>query len=248
MAPTRYLEIADELTEDLLDVPNGTRLASEHELSARFAVGRSAARAASEELERRGMVRRAKGAGTFVQRPLRFSVRVGGPTAWEQLIRSGAGCASVPSVRSGTLPRAAATAMGVPAGRSGLRLSMKMSSIDQRLGRSSLLAVGTDRAEVTEGLREHHALLRAIDAHSIRLRYRSAHVTLGAAGPELADELGIGVNRLYWKIDGVLVDEIRDLTVWVRTEFRADRITLDLHLGPAGQTTDQPRTNHEEQR
>lgn len=241
MAPTRYLEIAEELADELADQPTGTRVPSEHELVDRFGVGRSAARAAIEELERRGMVRRVKGAGTFVQRPMQFSVKLGGPTAWEQLIRSGVGHSTVPLLRGGALPRAAALAMGVPAGAPGLRLSMRMTAFEQPIGRSAIWAVGTDREEVTDGLREHHALLAAIDARAVRLRYRSAHVTLATATADLAAELGIGTDRPYWKVEGVLVDEARALTVWARTEFRADRIILGVQLGhespvPAGQS------------
>ncbi|WP_051266644.1 GntR family transcriptional regulator [Nakamurella lactea] len=241
MAPTRYLEIADELADELADSPTGSRVPSENELTVRFGVGRSAARAAIEELERRNMVRRVKGAGTFVQRPMQFSVKAGGPTAWEQLIRSGVGHTTVPLVRGGTLPRTAAQAMGVPTGTPGLRLSVRMTAYEQPIGRSALWAVGTDRTEVTEGLREHQALLTAIDARQVRLRYRTAEVTLANATADLAAELGIGVDRPYWKIEGVLVDDSRAISVWVRTDFRADRISLVMQIGSGREAgTDSP--------
>jgi len=65
---TRYLEIADRLAAELVGCAPGTRVASEPELADRFGVGRAAARSALQELERRLLVRRVQGAGTFVNR------------------------------------------------------------------------------------------------------------------------------------------------------------------------------------
>ncbi|MDQ2847273.1 MAG: GntR family transcriptional regulator [Actinomycetota bacterium] len=233
MPPTRYLEIAEALAEELSGLPTGSQVPSESDVAGRFRVGRSAARAAIGELEQRGLVRRIQGAGTFVQRPLVLTIRAGEPTAWEQMVRMGIGRTTVPSIRAVPLPQAASTAMGLPAGHPGVRLSVLMSAYDEPIGRSALWAAGTDRSAVSIGLKEHESLLRLIDASQVRLSYRSAPVTLASAGPELAEELGIGLQRPYWKVDAVLEDPEKAITVWVGTEFRADRITLDLRIGDA---------------
>lgn len=108
-----------------------------------------------------------------------------------------------------------------------------MSAYGRQIGRSALFAAGTDRSAVSIGLREHESLLRLLDISRVRMSYRSAQVTLAWAGPELAEELGIGMQRPYWKVDAVLEDPEKAITVWVRTEFRVDRITLDLRIGDA---------------
>lgn len=233
MAVNRYLEIADALATELSGQPNGTRAPSEHQVADQFGVGRSAARAALLELERRGLVRRVQGAGTFVQRPLVLTVEQGRSTAWEQLIRMGVGSTTVPSLRSGQLPTAACQAMRLPAGEPGLRANIKISAFDQPVGRSAIWAAGTgmDRSSALGGIREHESVLSMFDARKVHLVYRSAQVALAHSSPELSEELGIAADRPYWKIDAVLVDEAVGLNLWARTEFRADRIALDLRIG-----------------
>lgn len=233
MPPTRYLEIAEALADELSGLSTGSQVPSENDVAGRFRVGRSAARAAIGELEQRGLVRRIQGAGTFVQRPLVLTIRAGDPTAWEQMVRMGIGQTTVPSIRTVPLPQAASTSMGLPAGYPGVRLSVQISAYDEPMGRSALWAAGTDRSTVAVGLKEHESLLRLMDVSRIRLSYRSAQVTLASAGPKLAEELGIGMQRPYWKVDAVLEDPDKAITAWARTEFRADRITLDLRIGDA---------------
>src|SRR5580692_8252671 len=66
MGKSQYAEIVDKLVDDLAGCRPGTRVASEHELAARFAVSRAVAGAALRELESRLLVRRVRGSGTFV--------------------------------------------------------------------------------------------------------------------------------------------------------------------------------------
>lgn len=69
-----YLELADELADELRDAPKGSRAPSEHELVARYGVSRITARAALQELELRYLVRRVRGAGTFVRRRIDYVI------------------------------------------------------------------------------------------------------------------------------------------------------------------------------
>ncbi|MCQ8187078.1 GntR family transcriptional regulator [Streptomyces rugosispiralis] len=74
MSATRYLEIAERLSAELAECAHGTRVAGEAEIARRFGVGRAAARAAVQELERRFVVRRTQGAGTFVNRRIDYVI------------------------------------------------------------------------------------------------------------------------------------------------------------------------------
>lgn len=69
-----YLDIAAALTERLGTAAVGSRFASEHELVVEFGVSRPTARAALQELERRFLVRRVRGAGTFVNRRVDYVI------------------------------------------------------------------------------------------------------------------------------------------------------------------------------
>ena len=82
-----YIALADRLADDLAGMSPGTRLLSEHELAAREAVSRDTARAALQELERRYLVRRAHGAGTFIPPRIDYPVGRDTPPSWTENIR-----------------------------------------------------------------------------------------------------------------------------------------------------------------
>ncbi|MQA10958.1 MAG: UTRA domain-containing protein [Pseudonocardiaceae bacterium] len=82
VSSTRYLEIADSLADELSGRAAGTRVASENDIADRFGVGRAAARAAVQELERRLVVRRVQGAGTFVNRRIDYVISRSRPPSW----------------------------------------------------------------------------------------------------------------------------------------------------------------------
>lgn len=86
MTLTRYLEIADRLAAELGGCAPGTRVASENEIAARFGVGRAASRAALQELERRLVVRRVQGAGTFVNRRIDYRISQNVPPSWHATV------------------------------------------------------------------------------------------------------------------------------------------------------------------
>ncbi|WP_020673041.1 GntR family transcriptional regulator [Amycolatopsis nigrescens] len=85
---TRYLEIADRLAAELAGSAAGTRVASEPELADRFGVGRAAARSALQELERRLLVRRVQGAGTFVNSRIDYVISGSRPPSWHTTVEA----------------------------------------------------------------------------------------------------------------------------------------------------------------
>ncbi|WP_344678067.1 GntR family transcriptional regulator [Saccharopolyspora taberi] len=87
MVRSRYLEIADTVAAELAGAPAGSRVASEHEIATRFGVGRAAARAALQELEQRMLVRRVRGAGTFVNRRIDYVISQRKAPSWHQTVR-----------------------------------------------------------------------------------------------------------------------------------------------------------------
>jgi DNA-binding GntR family transcriptional regulator len=84
----RTTDIADSLASGLAGLPVGTRVASEHEIAATFDVSRAAARSALQELEKRLLVRRVRGSGTFVSHPIDFVISPRRPPSWQQTVRA----------------------------------------------------------------------------------------------------------------------------------------------------------------
>jgi len=99
MGKSQYAEIVDALVGDLAGCRPGARVASEHEIAARFAVSRAVAGAALRELESRLLVRRVRGSGTFVNGRVDYVISAGRAPSFSQTVRS-AGAEPRSSVRS----------------------------------------------------------------------------------------------------------------------------------------------------
>lgn len=82
----RYVELADRLQERWASLPPGRLVESEHQLAAEFGVNRLTAREAVRELERRMVVRRVMGRGTFTAYRLEYEVQLGGVASFRRSI------------------------------------------------------------------------------------------------------------------------------------------------------------------
>lgn len=92
-----YLVVADKLAEEIAHWPSGTRVPSEPELSASERISRLTARAAVQELERRQLVRRRRGAGTFVSKMVDYNITANLVPSWSASVRSQG---SIPAIRT----------------------------------------------------------------------------------------------------------------------------------------------------
>jgi GntR family phosphonate transport system transcriptional regulator len=88
MGKSQYAEIVDTLVGELAGRQPGARVASEHEIAARFAVSRAVAGAALRELESRLLVRRIRGSGTFVNGRIDYVISADRAPAWHQAVRA----------------------------------------------------------------------------------------------------------------------------------------------------------------
>ncbi|MGW3954582.1 GntR family transcriptional regulator [Streptomyces sp. NPDC004752] len=91
MATATYLRLADELADAMKDAPPGTRLPSENELAAQHQVSRLTSRMALEELQRRHLVSRTRGSGTYVARRLEYTVSDKGSPSWTETVKQAGG-------------------------------------------------------------------------------------------------------------------------------------------------------------
>ncbi|OPX05545.1 hypothetical protein B1790_31355 [Mycobacterium sp. AT1] len=94
----RYQTIANLLEQELALLEPGSLVASEHELAKRFGMNRLTAKAALEELERRYLVRRSKGKGTYVARRLPYVVSPGSSASWSASVRTAGATPSIATV------------------------------------------------------------------------------------------------------------------------------------------------------
>ena len=95
-----YLVLADILEASIAGMAGGERLPSESELAAQHDTSRVTARAALQELERRHLVRRTKGSGTYSALRLLFTIGPDLPPSWSQTVRRAGGEPSTRSVEA----------------------------------------------------------------------------------------------------------------------------------------------------
>lgn len=86
-----YLEMSLQLEQELASATAGDPVPSENDLAERFRVSRLTARAALQELERRHVVRRVQGRGTFVTRRLDYRITDEGPASFTEIVRAAGG-------------------------------------------------------------------------------------------------------------------------------------------------------------
>lgn len=86
-----YLVLSDELEAELASAEPGDPVVSETELARQRRVSRLTARAALQELERRHLVRRIQGRGTFVLRRLDYRVAPDGPASFTEIVTEAGG-------------------------------------------------------------------------------------------------------------------------------------------------------------
>lgn len=86
-----YLSLSQRLEQELATAAPGDLVASENELARLHKVSRLTARAALQELERRHLVRRVQGRGTFVVHRLDYKITTDGPASFTEIVRAAGG-------------------------------------------------------------------------------------------------------------------------------------------------------------
>lgn len=92
----QYLDLADQLADRWKGLAPGSPVESEHQLATEFSVNRLTAREAMRELERRLVVRRVAGSGTFTAHRLDYRVELGDPPSFRRTVSA---LGHVPGVR-----------------------------------------------------------------------------------------------------------------------------------------------------
>ena len=240
MTGSRYLEIADELAGELVGVAPGTRLTGEHGIGQRFGVGRAAARAALQELERRLLVRRVQGSGTFVNRRIDYTISHDRRPSWHETVTA-AGARPRTVVRDIEvlpLPAQQARSLALPAGTPCHRL-VRQSYIDD------LLAARVYEWVPVALVAHLDLAMHAAESLDLVLRQMArvepvrawCRVSLDVPPPEVCAGLEIEPSRPVWLVESVSRDAIGGRPVmcsrsWMRSD--AVRVVVELGSNPEG--------------
>jgi GntR family transcriptional regulator len=230
-----YLTLADEIEAGVARRPAGTALPSEHELARERGVNRLTARAALDELERRHLVRRSQGRGTFVAHRVEYRIAPDLPPSWSHAVRLGG---SVPGSRTerlrlGRAPRWARDMLEVDDATPLLHLR-RLRTVD---GEAAACADSWLVAELVPDLAVrlpedgslHQALAEQYRLRPVRTWARAELVT---ASSDVAQRIGVAGRPAVYELRALTGSASRRRPVEVTTSWlRADIFRVVFEMG-----------------
>lgn len=229
-----YLVIADKLAEQVARWPSGTRVPSEPELSAAEGISRLTARAAVQELERRQLVRRRRGAGTFVSKMVDYNITAHLVPSWSASVRSQGATPAIRTESIASVPARpeVAAALGMTAGSPVLRLS-RLRYVDDELAACADSYLPEDLVpDLATRLAPDGSLFDVLDRHYGLGPIRGwTKLGLQAAPGQIAERLRLRgkppLIMLESRADSQTADRPIDLThSWLRPEIF--RVTVEM--------------------
>lgn len=235
MADVAYQTLADELEREVLRSRPGDRLPSEHQLSAQHGVSRITTRAALQELERRHLVLRRRGAGTFVALRVEYPISSAIPPSFTETVRRVGHIpgSRVLSVRRARPPAGVRDALELDADDPVLRVQRIGTIDDQPASLHTSWLARVDLEHVRSGLDDDvsvFALLQDEGCEPVRQWYTAELATIPAS---TATDLGIEGRPQAWHTAScnrcVRTDRLIELA---QTWMRADVVRVRFELGP----------------
>jgi len=198
-----YLELAEALASRIERASTAERLPSEHELAAAHGVSRITARAALQELERRHLVQRVRGSGTFVAPRVDYRLSPATPPSWTESLRAAGHDARSEIVASSrdVADEHLAGLLEVPTGSPVVVLDRR-SSVDgwpAGVGRSELPADLVP--DIAGRLHESGSLFRTLTTYGHRPVRASVRAELAVAPAAVAAALGLEGRPPVWRLE-----------------------------------------------
>lgn len=231
-AESTYIELADHLERQLRRVKAGTKVASEHQLASEHGVNRLTARAALQELQRRYVVRRRRGSGTFVHHRLDYVIGPDlPPSATETYARAGATAThGLIGVRTRMTTNAERDHLGLaPQSAERVTVLRRTTDVDGELVSTATVAVRTeiapDLADTFAPTDSLHAVLR--DRYDVLPTRRWSRASLETPPESVAAHLGLDARPPTWLLEGVTEDATTGRPIeFTQSWLRADLIRL----------------------
>jgi DNA-binding GntR family transcriptional regulator len=232
-----YRALADELEARIAGLGPGDRVASEHDLVEMHGVSRLTARAALQELESRMLVRRVRGAGTFVARRIDYPLGPLMSSSVSEMVRRGGGeptCRLV-SVRTRRASADVRDALDLDPDDKTVSVTRAM-QVDGLPG-----SYGTTHLphDLVEGIAEHlghdvsiiQTLRDAFGLDPVLGWVRAEQVVVPA---EVARQLGFDGRPLVWYLEVCSADRRLGRPVgFAQTWLRADVYRVTVEIGQA---------------
>ncbi|MEM8621782.1 MAG: GntR family transcriptional regulator [Actinomycetota bacterium] len=230
----RYLILADQLEQEWSRLPPNSLVDSETQLAARFDVNRLTAREVMRELERRTVVRRIVGRGTFTALKLQYPIERGRPPSLRRLV------AEV-GYRHELVD---ASVRWHPGGRSSPRelVSQRVAAVEDLVA-----SAATDRfvawvgEAIEQEVRAGESIFEALQSLGVVPWRRRVTVRMGLPDHKTGAALGyVGASPPTWHVSSETVDAstgnpLHRSSSWMRGDVFDVRVELD--LPPDGEPT-----------
>lgn len=229
-----YLELADGLAARL--GPVGERVISENELAESSGVSRPTARAALQELERRYLVRRIRGAGTFVSRRIDYVISEDVAPSASATVRLAGAVPEVEVLCVRTVPAPADVAIHLDIER-----TAPVVLLQRRMSIDGIAATWTSaylNAVLVPGLAAHirsaTSLFQVLrDEYGRDARRRWSRASLELPPDSVIEALSLEGRPPTWLLEGVNhdKDDRRTAIEFTRSWMRADVVNVVFEMG-----------------
>ncbi len=221
-----YLRVADKLEAEIAKRPVGSMLPSEHELARTHKISRLTARASLEELERRYLVRRARGKRRWVARRVDYVIGPDRSPSWSDGVKE---AGAIPTSRTDRLilrtPPAAVRKLLELDSRSDAFLLSRSRFVDGELAACADTWLAADLVPMLSERMPSNASLHATLAQNYRLAPRRAWSRAESvfAPTAIARRLGLDGRPLVTRLTGLtssrkLGRPIEFTTSWLRAD------------------------------
>ncbi|MGW4123072.1 GntR family transcriptional regulator [Nocardia sp. NPDC004711] len=232
-AGSTYLTLADGLEKVVRASPQGARLWSENELADQYGVSRTTVRGAMLELERRHLIRRTRGSGTFVARRMEYVISSEVEPSWSAMVRN-AGLNPDTRILDWTTMRPSAevrNALELSANDRVVRIQ-RLGLIDEQPATVTTSYLPTDLArKLREALRETVSFYSAFRALGLAPRRVWNTAEMAVADEHIAGLLEYEGRPAIWRIlncneDAVTGRRLQFSIGWNRPDVYAVRLEL----------------------
>ena len=252
--PSHYLALADNLEASIRDLVPGARLPSEHQLCSAHGVSRVTARSALQELERRHLVRRTRGSGTYAALRIPYPIRPGTTPSWSAIVLGAGHTPAYHAVEVSIQPATdqTARALTIRSGTPVVRLE-RIGTVDGQPAALHVMhfttaAIATD-LDTTRALLEQYRSTTALLANEfgITIERAATRADLRPIGSQQAEPLDLVGRPMAWRTETVnrsTVDHrpVEHSEAWLRAD--SFQVYMELFAdGPSPFASPHPERN-----
>jgi GntR family phosphonate transport system transcriptional regulator len=227
---TLWRRIADDIEQDIAHGTHaaGDRLPGEVEIAARFGVNRHTVRRALAELTERGLVRAARGSGTYVE-GRRLAYPIGARTRFSEIVGSAGRGPDGRLIGHACEPATAdiAKRLGLEVGDMVVRLEIVRSADRVPIACGTNWLPAARAADAARVFRATHSITATLAHFGIKdYRRQSTRVTAATADAVDAERLHLAPGRAVLIVDSINVTLAGTPILISRARFAADRVEL----------------------